>query len=226
MEQNLIDALKILTAEQTIYCNWTNEKGLQKIWHGRIMKTGVSLLTIELAILDEDYKDSPTCGTPIHCSVLDDRCTYHFDTIFHGSAALPDHVWFIDMPQQAERRQSRSFVRVPVELPMRVWLTNAYGGRCNPISTSLVDISGGGICFVMKKEVPEKSNIQIEIKDLPLIGTLNTSAEVKRCEAIEVLASTVYHIGASLLLEKAAENKLVRSVFQLQRQFLHRGLGV
>lgn len=125
-----------------------------------------------------------------------------------------------------ERVQMRRFVRVPIPLPIQVKLPGAHGSMQNTIDATLVDISGGGICFAHTEEVLLHEKIIITIPNLPRYGTLHTEARTERCTKIPVFSGTVFHIGASFEdnLAPRQQDKLIQCIFELQRSYLQKGL--
>ncbi len=214
-----------LNIEQDVYLYPKNDSLART---GKITEITDDYLAITMAMTTKDYLDAPNSGDALQCAVAGDNCVYRFSTAYRSSTPLPDHNWYLTKPDYVDRQQNRRFVRVPTQLPIRVKLTNNYGGLKNAMETTLVDISGNGICFVSEKENPIDGKIAIEIADLPIIGTLQTNAVVKRCDVVVVPSGQVYHIGAYFGddLRKGQEDKLIRCVFELQRKYLERGMGI
>ena len=70
------------------------------------------------------------------------------------------------------------------------------------------------------------AHIAIDIPHLPWYGRLATIAHVKRCTPVETPTGRVYHVGVSLEegLSAREQERLIQSVFELQRGYLQRGL--
>lgn len=185
-------------------------------------------LIVKMQMTDEVYAQSPQQNASFHAALTSDTCTYHFDTQFTSSAPLPDHIWYMTEPASMVRQQSRSFVRVPAQVPVRVRLKNALGGLKNPKETDLVDLSGDGLCFISEEEVLLDSEVAVELPDLPEFGDLRTTVIVRRCAEHTRPTGVIYHIGAQMTenLTKPERMKLERCLAQLQRDYLKRGLGV
>lgn len=195
---------------------------------GCIVSTTEELLTCKMQMDDARYANSPESGTILHCAVPDDSCTYRFEACYQSSTALPEKLWYIKSPTVVYREQSRKFVRVPAILPMIVRFKNAYGGSREPQKTTMVDISGNGICFISPEEASENSPVEIVIPELPSYGELRTMAIVCRCQEKKVLNHVVYQVGAMFTdhLSPANKMKLERALTQLQREYLKRGMGI
>ncbi|BEU86753.1 hypothetical protein TAMA11512_02170 [Selenomonas sp. TAMA-11512] len=217
------NACDILKIDQPIVL--TNEEG--KTFTGFIDEIGERLV-IYMRMPDELYVSSPDAGTVFLAAVTEPRCTYRFETSFIASTPLPIKVWYVEMPMYVTRQQARHHVRIPMPLPMRVKYQSGYGNWKNPKETNLVDLSGSGICFVSEGEVDKGTKVTVEVDDLPLVGTLRAIATVQRCKEFATATRTVYRIGCTLdeHLARGQEDKLIKALFKLQREFLQRGLGV
>lgn len=225
MSSESMAADEALSIEQAVYLYPENEPRART---GQITEITDEYIAITMAMDTQEYLNTPSLDDAFRCAVTGDNCVYRFAAAYRSSTPLPDQIWYITKPVDVERQQQRRFVRVPAQLPMRVKLTNNYGGLKNAMETTMVDISGNGVCFVSEKETPVDGTISIEIPDLPIIGTLQTEAIVKRCDVVDVPSGQVYHIGAYLgdNLRRGQEDKLIRCVFELQRKYLERGMGI
>ena len=195
---------------------------------GKIIELNTGFAAVAMDMTPEEYVTAPEEGAAFQCAVTGDNCVYRFATAFRSSAPLPDQLWYIQAPAEVERQQLRRFVRVPAPIPMRAKLMNTHGGFKNAVDTVMVDISGNGICFVSEKEALENTQVFVEVPNLPVIGTLSAQGVVRRCAGIDTPTGHVYHIGAYLgdQLSRSQQDKLIRSVFQLQRKHLERGMGI
>lgn len=195
---------------------------------GYLVGTTEELLTCKMQMDDARYINSPESGTVLHCAMPGESCTYRFEAYYQSSNALPEKLWYIKSPTVVYREQSRDFVRVPAILPMVVRFKNVYGGSREPRETTMVDISGNGICFISPEETEENSPVEIVIPELPGYGELRTTAVVCRCREKKVLNHVVYHVGAMFTdhLVPAEKMKLERALTQLQREYLKRGMGI
>ena len=204
------------------------EEGKTKVKIARLKEITLDRLILEMMMTDEAYAHGPGTNAKFRGAAPSDKCTYRFESTFCGSSPLPDHLWFMERPAFVVRQQKRDFVRVPSPIPMHVTFFNDYGGKNKAKATTLVDISGNGAAFVWKEEIENGTELEIEVPDLPVIGTLQTKAVVMRSIDRTALATPVYHIGVNFLeyLDRREQHKLVRGVFLLQRKYLERGLGI
>lgn len=196
-------------------------------YDGTIEEIQQGALALRLEANPMDYALSPDEGAKISCAMPGDGCAYRFQAGFRASSKLPDTIWYIEKPATVARVQQRAYVRVPLALPMRVKFAGAHGSRHNYHDTMLVDLSGGGLCFVSNHAASVPSVIRVRIPDLPGIGTLDADAVVIHCSTIETPGERpCWHIGASLILRHHQQNALVQCVCDLQRTYLQRGLRV
>ncbi len=225
MSSKRMPADDVLAPGQTIHLY---PEGETRARIAKIFELQVDLLALTMNMTTEEYLTAPAAGASFSCAVTGDNCVYRFSTLFRSSTALPDKIWYMQLPMEVERQQNRRFVRVPAPLPMRVKYAGGHGSFSNASDTMMVDISGNGICFVSEKEAAVDTKVTVEVPGLPVIGTLRTQAVVKRCVSLEVPMGRIYHIGACLDSELTGrqQDKLIRSVFQLQRKYLERGMGI
>lgn len=216
-------ALDILKIDQTIVL--MDEEG--KTFSGFIDEISARLV-ICMKMPDEMYVNSPAQGTAYLAAVTTPRCTYRFETKFIASTPLPMKAWYVAMPATVTRQQARHHVRIPMPLAMRVKYQGGYGNWKNAKETNLFDLSGTGISFISDEPVEQGAKVTVEVDDLPLVGTLRAIATVKRCNEVATSTRTVYRVGCTLdeHLERGQEDKLIKALFQLQREFLQKGLGV
>lgn len=169
----------------------------------------------------------PMSNEHIYGSAISKGCRYRFFTTFRDKAMDTIPVWIIDMPETVERYQNREFVRVPVTMPLKVRVMDEDGALGPLTETTTVDISGGGIAFTWLKRVKVGTSVSVEINNLPGIGTLSLMCMVARCMAKETEDATTYLIGVRMLnLTRPIRNKLVKFIFDIQRQNLAKGIRI
>ena len=198
------------------------------IMQGRLMEFASRYIAIEIDCPIKDFLSSPDAGADIACAIVGDGGVYRFTAGFRSSTRLPEQMWFLERPETVSRVQMRRFVRVPIELPLAVRLPGGHGSLHTAKDTTLVDISGGGLAFTNDDQVLLASNIAIAIPEIPGFGQLKAHALVKRCTPITTpTGRTVYHIGAEFEADDfshAEQERLIQTVFELQRSYLQRGL--
>ena len=204
----------------------TADEGLRVV-AGRIDELALRFLAIELDVEVKDFLSSPAAGTDIACAVTGEGCVYRFTSGFRGCSRLPVRQWFLERPETVSRIQMREFVRVPLDLPLAVRLPGDHGSMRDAADTTLIDISGGGLAFVSEEKVLLSAAIAVDIPELPGYGELRSGAKVKRCTPITTAnGRKIYHIGASFdeAFVREKQERLIQTVFELQRSYLQRGL--
>jgi len=225
MTTETMPASDVLHEEQIIHVTTTNEDYRLDL-HGIITEISLRYLAVRIDCDPDVFLDVPAADILLDCTVIGNGCIYRFTSTFRSSSMIEDMTWYLSRPVTVNRIQMRRFVRVPVSLPMLVKLPGCYGNLRNATITTLIDLSGGGLCFACNEEVPLQSRVAIAIPGLPLYGTLKADALVERCTPITVPTGTIYHVGVSLegRLSPREQDKLVQSVFYLQRDYLKKGL--
>ena len=185
-------------------------------------------LTVRLDITPEKFANAPAAGHIFACHLTGAGCVYHFAVPYRSSSPLPDTIWYLDLPESAERIQLRDFVRVPIPMEIEVKLPGDHGSLKDYRTADLIDISGGGLCFVNDEPVIEGASLVVRVPELPHIGTLETEAHIRRSTPIDTTLGMTYHIGVSFddALTKREQERLVQSIYQLQQSYLKRGLKV
>ena len=185
-------------------------------------------LTVRLDIPVGKFVDTPDAGCIFQCHLTGAGCVYHFESPYRSASPLPDTIWYLDLPKSAERIQLRDFVRVPIPISIEVKLPGDHGGLKNYREVALIDISGGGLCFVHDEPLIMDAPISVRVPDLPRIGTLETEGTIRRATPIETNLGMTYHIGVMFgdTLSNRERERLVQSIYQLQQSYLRKGLKV
>jgi type IV pilus assembly protein pilZ len=171
----------------------------------------------------------PIEGQHLYGMAFANECQYRFFSVFHKKG-MNNNIpcWWISKPEKLERFQNRAFVRVRVNLPIQVQAMDQEGGFLPPQMTQVIDISGSGVSFVFDRALPIESQVIMEVHNLPEIGTLQVMGRVMRCSTVELDDATKrYQIGVRMLnLTRPIRNRLVRYIFEVQRQELAKGVGL
>ena len=171
----------------------------------------------------------PIEGQHLYGMAFANECQYRFFSVFHKKG-MNNNIpcWWISKPEKLERFQNRAFVRVRVNLPIQVQAMDQEGGFLPPQMTQVIDISGSGVSFVFDRALPIESQVIMEVHNLPEIGTLQVMGRVMRCSTVELDDATKrYQIGVRMLnLTRPIRNRLVRYIFDVQRQELAKGVGL
>lgn len=195
-------------------------------YSSRIEDIQENYIEIAMPVDEKGVPVIPEPGTMVLCKVNGQGCCYGFDTVFQDKGRDPIPVWYISKPDVVEKFQNREFVRVRAVMPLIVRPVNEEGGLDPVIFSETVDISGGGVCFSLEKELAIDSSVAVEIHNIPNIGMIKLMCKVVRCAPVSSLDGKLFHIGAKFVdISRPIQNRLVRYVFELQRKGLAKGIG-
>lgn len=169
----------------------------------------------------------PKQGEPMLCKVPGKGCYFRFSTVYLDKSRegnIP--VWIVKMPSEVEKLQNREFVRVAADYTVILRPLNEYGAVMDMIITRITNISGGGVAVYIDKELEVGSKVVVELTTIPGVGMLRITGQIMRCMPMKNAASPHYQIGIKFLdMSKVHQNKLVKFIFDLQRQNLAKGIG-
>ena len=179
---------------------------------------GELVLTVPV---DEDkcpVRISP--GTSFTCDFFDGCSYYRFAVGFQRRVNENIPVWYTDKPVKVQKIQHREFVRMKVDHPLVVRLLDDDGAEEEMLFTNTVDLSGGGICFLLDRPLEAGKKVTVEISEIPGIGLFNNKATVVRhAELDENAEEKKYHIGAKFVhMDSKIQDKIVNYIFDLQRK--------
>ena len=158
-------------------------------------------------------------GTSLTCNFFDGNSYYKFVVDLQGKSNENIPLWHTDKPIKIQKIQHREFVRMKMEQPLVVKLPDEEDVEKGMLFTNTVDLSGGGIGFMLDRPLEVGRMITVELDDIPGIGLFNNMAAVVRYEEIEVKGSKEYRIGAKFVhLDRKAQDKIVNYIFDLQRK--------
>ena len=164
-------------------------------------------------------------GTSMTCKAFDGRCYYRFPTVFQYSGTENIPVWFVDRPVDVQKIQYRAFVRVKSSQALVIRPVREDGSMDQLILTSTIDLSGGGLCFPLYRPLEIGSKVSVELDNIPEVGLIQLMSRVARCIEVDVKGEKVYQIGVQFLsISRSVQNKLVRFIFDLQRDGLAKGI--
>ena len=224
MHDNMICSADFLAVDQPLNIHSQN---LPAALNGKISDIEPGFLSLLIQLPANGCLPRVKAGDELQVSIPDKHCVYRFDSIYQHKNVVDDLIWYISKPEQLEKQQQRRFIRVPVPLPIQFKAPYVYGGFRNARSSVTIDISGGGLCFVSMEPIAPDSRIDLAVAGLPILNELSVLARVVRCTPVIVSAGCIYHIGVSLeeSLSEVLQNKLIHSVFCLQRRYLSNGIA-
>ena len=125
----------------------------------------------------------PLEGGEVEFSFAGRECLYRFWTKFTKGKYVDAEAlrWQFALPDKLLLEQKRRFVRVPVQLEMRISMADLVGAYDSTMHTEVVDISQGGICFLTPRPVTVGKTLFIILEQLPDVGDLPVLGDVVRC---------------------------------------------
>ena len=198
-------------------------------YKSRIEDITPTALVVDMPVDSKRRPVIPQPGEHLYGAVYENQCQYRFFCVFKKKGlqnSIP--CWWITKPEQAERHQNREFVRVRVDLPIQVQVMDENGGFRQPQMTRTLDLSGNGLAFVLDRSVKTDSQVIMELRNLPEIGTLRIMGRVVRCTRVELAdGDYIFQIGIRMMdLTRPIRNRLVHYIFEIQRKELAKGLDI
>ena len=172
----------------------------------------------------------PARGEHIYALAVGERCRYRFFAICRGTKVLDGNipVLVLSRPDTVDRFQNRRFVRIKMSQQVRVTVINEDGSLAEPVLTYTIDLSGSGICFVMKEPVKVGLTVSMFIFGVPDGSNMDVLGEVIRSDATENAADErIYHVGVKFKhLSRPVVNRLVHYLFGVQRKYIAKGVEI
>lgn len=197
----------------------------------KIIEINENAIVLEVELPDDLYLLPPPTGQPLYCTIAGDNCVYKFESKFICNSTLASKLWSIELPQNLVSYQHRDFIRVQAySLTLRVKYPKDFGNYSNLVEVPLRDVSGAGLGFVSDHQLELDKQILIEIDGLPGFKTpLKGAGIVRRCQEVSSVTDNVsYNIGLFIepYLSPVEQDKLIKAVHELQRNYIKMGLGV
>ena len=196
--------------------------------HSRIEDIRGTELIVAMPFDEQRVPIIPMHGESLYGLAAGGSSRYRFFTTFLGTGQegnLP--MWRLSFPDTCEKFQDRAFVRVKVNMHIKVRFVDDEGCIAEPVTVPVVDLSGNGICFAWPKPVKIGTQVGLEINEIPDVGPLEIMSQVVRCTPVQRDETDyVYQIGAAFQhLSRGIANKIVRYIFMVQREVIAKGIG-
>lgn len=183
-------------------------------------------LMVAMPVNEKGVPILPLPGENMVCRIAGTGCYYKFNAVYLDKGKAPIPVWFVRMPEFVEKVQNREFVRISVDYPVILRPLDENGAMGGMIFTKAVDISGGGLAVMNKTMLPLGSKAVLELDNIPGVGMLRITGRVVRCVKVDAAGDNVFHVGFQFLdLSRQHQNRLVKFIFDIQRQSLAKGIG-
>ena len=183
-------------------------------------------LMVAMPVNEKGVPILPLPGENMICRIAGTGCYYQFNAVYLDKGKAPIPVWFVRKPEFVEKVQNREFVRISVDYPVILRPLDENGAMGGMIFTKAVDISGGGLAVMNKTMLPLGSKAVLELDNIPGVGMLRITGRVVRCVKVDAAGDNVFHVGFQFLdLSRQHQNRLVKFIFDIQRQSLAKGIG-
>ena len=183
-------------------------------------------LMVAMPVNEKGVPILPLPGENMMCRIAGTGCYYKFNAVYLDKGKAPIPVWFVRKPEFVEKVQNREFVRISVDYPVILRPVDENGAMGGMIFTKAVDISGGGLAVMNKTMLPLGSKAVLELDNIPGVGMLRITGRVVRCVKVDAAGDNVFHVGFQFLdLSRQHQNRLVKFIFDIQRQSLAKGIG-
>lgn len=159
-------------------------------------------------------------GTKVKITFWDEVSAYAFESEIIQRRATPVPVFVVRLPDSVAKIQRRNFVRVSALYPMTFRMVTKEG-LSDLHKGATLDLSGGGMRFLTKEPVENKSLLYAQVT-LPN-GELQTPVRVCRVEKIE--DSGRYSVSVEFYdLSERERDRIIHCVFEIQRAMRKKGL--
>ena len=183
-------------------------------------------LMVAMPVNEKGVPILPLPGENMVCRIAGTGCYYKSNAVYLAKGKAPIPVWFVRKPEFVEKVQNREFVRISVDYPVILRPLDENGAMGGMIFTKAVDISGGGLAVMNKTMLPLGSKAVLELDNIPGVGMLRITGRVVRCVKVDAAGDNVFHVGFQFLdLSRQHQNRLVKFIFDIQRQSLAKGIG-
>lgn len=159
-------------------------------------------------------------GTKVKLTFWDELAAYSFEGKIMQRIAVPIPMFVLELTDSVAKVQRRNYVRIPALYPVS-FRSVTKEGLSDLHKGTMLDLSGGGMRFLTKERVENKS-LLYAILTLPK-GDLKTPIRVCRVEKIE----DSKHYTVSVEFHDISERErdlIIRCVFDIQRAMRKKGL--
>lgn len=199
------------------------------LWHDGNYRCDIQNVTESNIVISVPIKDGQyiplSRGEKITALYYEENNVYEFISVVTGRAHDGIPVIYIEYPSKIINVQRRNHVRVPLVADISCALirknlppTEIGNNQIDFFDAFTLDMSGGGIKIVTKQKVSigDRLLITISLKE----ETLNMQGEIVRIER-DVEKRSV--CGVNFIdVDKKTSEKLVRIIFQIMRERIHR----
>ncbi len=164
-------------------------------------------------------------GTVVKVTYTDNVAVYTFssEVLSQNISGIPTLI--LDRPSDSKRIQRRNFVRLDTRLTVNLSLLNEkYIPSGETISATTVDISGGGMMFVCDTNMKVGDVLEAVI-NLSEKETVTAIGRIVRIVENPPKSRNRYSAGFEFtIIEEAERDKIIRFIFNQQRELRRKGL--
>jgi len=208
----LVDAQKVLKVGLPAVINITMVRELEGSYKTNIsdIDFGRKILFLSIPSYKGRFVPIPK-GVRMNVNVFDRSSIYEFDTISLGVVKLDNmYVIPVPFPNEVRKTERRKFVRIPLYLEGRFYLTPEEAAESFPFTTR--NVSAGGMLIVTKKHLSPGDIIYVDLTFEENLALVKQKTKVVREDP---MVEDGFVFGTQFLeLPAQLETRLVRFIFQ------------
>lgn len=216
--------MSVLEVNQSVTIEINAGEKNKKYYNSKIVSVS-STEVILLAPMEKGILVPLRIGDLITVSYNDDNAIYSFDAQVDRRQGGVDQTITVQTPADIRRVQRRNFVRIDVTLPMVYYTVDDTAGQYSSgVQTKVIDISGGGLRFESDRPL-DKDLVLDLVVELGGGERISAIGQVVRSLPIEKSGFNKYSIGIQFtIIEERDRDKIIKFIFQKQRELRQRGL--
>lgn len=165
-----------------------------------------------------------------------DGVIYEFDSSFTRERVDNVPVMRMPIPNEIRRIQRRSYVRIEISLPVRIFIEDDLTKEVEIVECSTIDVSGGGARLLLSKEqnkiiasLLEKEEDDSKVLKMSILlreaadkyESINCVARIVRVG--EIINKHFYAINFEFIEEKSRD-KIIAYIFKKQMELRNKGI--
>lgn len=215
--QGVVGTVPIPTIGQSLRIRLSEHD--KQAYHSRLVELSGEFLFIDVPLHDVDRTAAPTYPSFWVEFHAPDGAVCRFKATLLGTARMPAPAWKVARPKVSEviRDQRREFVRVQVDLPVRLEYTADGGVKRVDLHTR--DMSGGGMSLLLPKTVILRGGGMVDTKFTLSNGGFPVAV---KCLVIRTGERNEFGIAPCSLqfvdIKEPVRQRIIQFVFWRQRQ--------
>lgn len=188
-------------------------------YRSKIEELGVRIITVGVPVIKGGFIPLRQ-GTNLDIAFYDDLSFYSFASMIIDRIATPAPAIILEYPDNIRRIQRRQYVRVPVVIPLEYRIVGKEA-LSKPQKGHVMDLSGGGILFKTKENIEERSIVVIKVN----LGGNETELPASIIRSVKKDEQNHYSVSAEFQeINESTRDKIIRYVFEVQREMRKKGL--